>query len=265
MAIATFDLALRLVLAHEGGFVNHPDDPGGATNRGITARTLAAHLGRNVTVDDVRNISDHTVATIYRRNYWDAARCSVMPAGLDYAVFDFAVNSGVSRAVRTLQTVLGVNADGVIGDITLRAILNADVTQLIFDLCDRRMAFLKGLRTWRTFGRGWTRRVMGLNDGSSEDDNGVIDRAVVMAAKGVPTLPRAVDDGANAKAPETDEAVTTTIKDAARDPAVLTTVGGIVTAAITSGNGSGPMSYALSAVLVILAIAGVVMLLRSRK
>jgi lysozyme family protein len=263
--IANFEKSLEMVLRHEGGFVNHPDDPGGMTNKGITAAVLAAHLGRDVTAADMRNISDQTVATIYRRNYWDAARCSLMPDGLDYAVFDFAVNSGVSRAVRMLQTILGVKADGVIGDITANAIRSTDTMDLIEELCTRRMAFLKGLRTWRTFGRGWTRRVMGRHDGAQGiEDDGVIDRAQAMLMGAATTLPRAVDDGANAKAREDDVSAATTVKAAVRDPEVLATVGSIATAAFASGNGDGPLAYGISAVLVIGAVACVIMLLRKR-
>lgn len=261
--ISNFEKSLQLVLVHEGGFVNHPKDPGGPTNRGITQRVLTANLGRPATLDDMRNISDRTVATIYKRNYWDAARCGALPAGLDYAVFDFAVNSGVSRAVRTLQTILGVKADGVIGDITARAATSRnDIAALITEYCNARFAFVRGLRTWATFGRGWQRRIMGREVGFQGHDEGVIDRATVMANGDNPTMPRMLMDGAAGKADETDVAMTTTLTTAARDPAVLTTVGGIVTAAITSGTGTGPLSYALAAVLVIVALAGVTMLLR---
>lgn len=265
--IQNFNQSLQMVLAHEGGYVNHPDDPGGPTNRGITLRVLAAHYGRDVTARDVQNISDDTVATIYRRNYWDTARCNLLPSGLDYAVFDFAVNSGVSRAVRTLQTVLGVKADGVIGDITLAAIrknTGSEIIDLIVRYCESRMAFLRGLRTWRTFGNGWTRRVMGMQVGMQVFDEGVIDRAAALASAMSPSHPRAIDDGASAKADEGDKAVTATVKEAATEPAVLATVGTVVTSALTAASGDGPLAYAIAAVLVICAVAGVVIILRRR-
>jgi lysozyme family protein len=266
--IQNFSKSLAMVLVHEGGYVNHPDDPGGPTNRGITQRTLSAHYGYEATAQDVLNVSAETVATIYRRNYWDAARCNLLPDGLDYAVFDFAVNSGVSRAVRTLQTVLGVKADGVIGDITIAAIrqnVGPDLLDLILAYCKARMIFLRGLRTWRTFGTGWTRRVMGLQIDMQTYDDGVIDRAGAMATDGSPSLPRIMSDGASAKADEGDKAVTATVKEAAREPAVLATVGTVVTSALTAANGDGPLAYAVAAVLVIVAVAGVIIIVRGRK
>jgi lysozyme family protein len=142
MTAINFSEALRRVLKHEGGYVDHPRDPGGATNRGITIGTLSDWLGRRATKAEVRNISDATVAAIYRKNYWDAVGGDSLPSGVDYAVFDYAVNSGVSRAMKHYRETRTASASGTI---------NA--------LCDRRMRFLRGLGTWDTFGKGWQRRV----------------------------------------------------------------------------------------------------------
>ena len=117
-----FDAALKLVLVHEGGFVNDPQDPGGPTNMGITQSTLSDFLGRPATIEDVRDIDGETVAEIYRRSYWALGQCDHLPVGLDYAVFDFAVNSGVSRAVKMLQKVVGAKQDGALGVKTLAAV-----------------------------------------------------------------------------------------------------------------------------------------------
>ena len=115
-----FEHAVGLVLQHEGGFVQHPSDPGGATKFGITRETLARARGRPVSVDDVRRPdARRRPSPIYRRLYWDAVRADELPPGLDLAVFDLAVNSGPSRAVRMLQAVLGVEADGIVGPVTL--------------------------------------------------------------------------------------------------------------------------------------------------
>lgn len=154
------EASLRYVLAHEGGYSNHPADPGGATNYGITQRVYDAFRQRNdLRQQSVRAITSDEVAAIYKRQYWDAVKADDLPTGLDYAVFDYAVNSGPKRAVMDLQRVLGVKADGVVGNVTLAAASSGDVFAHIDALCNRRMAFLQSLKTWKTFGRGWGRRV----------------------------------------------------------------------------------------------------------
>lgn len=162
MVLATFDRALAAVLKHEGGFVNHPKDPGGATNKGITLGTFRRWLKNDATVADLKKITPEQVARIYRLHYWNAIRGDDLPAGLDYAVFDFAVNSGPSRAARYLQGLIGVKADGKIGPATLKAIRTHFSRELIHALCDQRMSFLRRLKTFPTFGKGWTRRVDGV-------------------------------------------------------------------------------------------------------
>lgn len=155
---ANFDKSLALVLVHEGGYVNHPKDPGGATNRGVTQAVYDAYRKtRGKAAQSVKFISDDEVNAIYKFQYWDRVQGDLLPAGLDYAVFDFAVNSGVGRASKYLQAVLGVAQDGQIGARTLAAITNP--SNAINALCDRRMSFLRNLRTFLTFGKGWTRRV----------------------------------------------------------------------------------------------------------
>lgn len=179
----SLEVALAWVLAHEGGFVNHPKDPGGATNKGVTQRVYDGYRARRgLAPRSVRGISAEEVAEIYRAQYWQAVRADELPAGLDYAVFDYAVNSGPRRAAMDLQRELGVKVDGVIGQVTLAACARVDVFELIVRLCERRMRFLRALKHWPTFGRGWTRRVMGQFEGAQDDDTGVIDRAIALAA-----------------------------------------------------------------------------------
>lgn len=158
MAADTFDRALALVLELEGGFANHPNDPGGATNLGITRATLAKARGRPVTVAEVKDLTRAEAGSIYRRLYWNAVRGDELPAGLDLAVFDFAVNSGPGRAIRTLQTVLGTAPDGRIGPVTLAAARAAVPSDAIRALTRERLRFLRTLSTWPVFGRGWTSR-----------------------------------------------------------------------------------------------------------
>ncbi len=154
-----FDACLTELLKHEGGYVDHPADPGGATNMGITFATLREWRGKPVTKDDVRNLTKGEAGEIYRARYWNAVKGEQLPAGVDLAVFDYAVNSGPGRAVRDLQAILGVAQDGAIGPKTLAAVERAGPKTVIVDLCDKRRKFLRSLASYATFGRGWERRV----------------------------------------------------------------------------------------------------------
>src|SRR5690606_12170295 len=119
---ANFLRALPLVLNHEGGFSNHKDDPGGATNRGITLENYRRYVKGNGTVADLKAISAQDVEKVYRLFYRSAVKEDDLPGGLDYAVFDFAVNSGPGRAIRFMQAVAGVSQDGIVGPATLAAV-----------------------------------------------------------------------------------------------------------------------------------------------
>jgi lysozyme family protein len=161
MTYINFDMALDLVLEHEGGFVNHPRDPGGATMKGVTQAVYDAYRKvRGRGPQFVRHISGDELQAIYKFQYWDRVQGDLLPRGVDYAVFDFAVNSGVSRASKYLQAVVGAKQDGVIGARTIAAI--DDPARVINALCDRRMSFLGKIGTFAIFGRGWTRRVQGV-------------------------------------------------------------------------------------------------------
>lgn len=168
-----FERCLAEILRHEGGYVDHPSDPGGATNMGITRKTLARWRKISPWIDlpksSVAALKREEAALIYRANYWNPSRAGDMPAGVDLALFDFAVNSGPDRAVRTLQAALGVAADGEVGPVTLAALRGADLTRLVNDFCDRRLAFLKGLSTFAVFGRGWKRRVSDIRAAALAD------------------------------------------------------------------------------------------------
>ena len=106
-----FDKCFEMLLAHEGGFVNHPEDPGGATNLGVTKRTLQNYLGRHVSMDEMRNLTPEDVKPIYRENYADAVCFDDLPGGLDWAMLDWAVNSGAGRAAKALQKIVGAKQD----------------------------------------------------------------------------------------------------------------------------------------------------------
>lgn len=164
-AEARFLACVDIVLVWEGGHVNDPRDHGGETNFGIADRADGkadgmADLDRDGD-GDVR-IADLTRAEaieIYRRDYWHAVRGDELPAGADLATFDLAVNSGVRRAILTLQRCAGVAPDGKLGPVTKMAVRAAEPAGLAERVCAARLSFLMGLSQWPTYGRGWGRRV----------------------------------------------------------------------------------------------------------
>lgn len=153
-----FIKCLDIVFVHEGGFADHPDDPGGATNMGITHKTLAAWRGQPVTKEDVRAMQREEAGEIYRANYWNALSCDALPAGVDLVVFDFGVNAGVKRAARLLQKLVHVDPDGQIGPITVGAARTLEADHIINAFSDGRMDHYRSLGNWETFKNGWTRR-----------------------------------------------------------------------------------------------------------
>ena len=159
MSADNFEQCLALVLRHEGGYVNNPKDPGGMTNLGVTKKVWEEYVGHTVDEAAMRALGPQDVAPLYKKNYWDKIKGDQLPAGVDYACFDLAVNSGVGRAAKILQKAVGVSADGVIGPATLDAAASSDVRNLATEICDLRLAFLQSLPTFDTFGKGWTRRV----------------------------------------------------------------------------------------------------------
>lgn len=162
MAMSNFAVSLKQVLDFEGGFVDHPRDPGGATNKGVTIANYRAHVKPGGTVADLRHITDAEVEKFYRGQFWDRVQGDDLPAGADLAIFDYAVNSGVSRASKHSQEITGAAVDGIIGRITLEYIKAMHPRDFIKKLCHRRMGFLRSLNIFSTFGKGWSRRVAGV-------------------------------------------------------------------------------------------------------
>lgn len=159
---ANFTPSLKAVLAHEGGFVNRADDPGGPTNKGITLVTYSRFLGRPATIDELKNIQDRQVEAIYGREYWAQVRGDDLPPGLDYAVFDMAVNSGPGRASKLLQNLVGAKTDGVIGPATLRLVQawykDRGAANCIAAYIAAREHYLRALPHFDVYGKGWLRR-----------------------------------------------------------------------------------------------------------
>lgn len=160
MASSSWETAISALLASEGGYVNHPDDPGGPTKWGITLADAQRFWKGGATAGDLRQMPESTARRIYRDRYWNALRCDDLPNGVDFAVFDYGVNSGTGRAGKVLRRVLGLRAtSNVIDDDIVAATHAGDPEKMISAICDERMAFLRGLKTFPVFGRGWTRRV----------------------------------------------------------------------------------------------------------
>ena len=156
---SNFEKSLAAVLAHEGGYVNDVRDPGGMTNLGCTKAVWEEWIGHPVDEKAMRKLTPADVAPLYKKKYWDRVRGDELPDGVDYIVFDTAVNSGPGRAVKFLQACVGVEPDGAFGPKTMAAAWGADHRTLVEDYAKRRLSYLHDLPTWGTFGRGWGRRV----------------------------------------------------------------------------------------------------------
>lgn len=163
---SSFPIAHRHVLSYEGGYCNHPADPGGVTLDGVTQVRYDEY--RRSKGLPTRRLTPQMSGThawtaerddIYRSGYWLPPKCGQLPAGVDAAIYDYSVNSGIGRSRKVLQRLVGVPNDGVIGPLTLAAVGKRDPKQLVNAICDERLAFLQRLRTWPTFGRGWGARV----------------------------------------------------------------------------------------------------------
>ena len=166
MTVTNAEKAISFILTHEGGYVDHPSDPGGATNKGITIATFRKYIKPGGTKEDLRKLTTDQAIVVYKRQYWDRVMGDSLPSGVDYAVADFAVNSGPSRAAKYLQAIVGVSQDGRIGPATLAAVAGYGDAAVIKQLCDNRLAYMKRIRhrktkelLWKTFGGGWQRRV----------------------------------------------------------------------------------------------------------
>lgn len=262
MARETLPVALDLMFGHEGGYSNAKTDRGNylngilvGTKYGVTGATLAAHRGvKSVSADQVRGMSREEAETIYRRSYWGQSGGDVLPPGLDYAAFDFGVNSGPARAVKSLQRVVGVRQDGQIGELTLAAVrrYGGGVSQLIRDYCAERMRFLKtlgGKQGFATNGRGWTIRVTGKDpDGKWPEQPGVIGNALRLAANasGATVETSMAPEEAAAKADQRDASLTEIIK----KPEAWGPLGGLLSAGGAVFAGSGPVQWALAAAMI---------------
>lgn len=165
--LADYPSSLKELLGHEGGYTNDPQDPGGPTNWGITIYDARMYWKPDATAADVKAMPLGIAQTIYKAKYWNAVRGDELPAGVDYCVFDYGVNSGVHRAIPTLQRLVGLvgkDVDGQMGPVTMAAVATKCATlagrdALIQDYQAERLRFLQSLKTWPHFGGGWGTRV----------------------------------------------------------------------------------------------------------
>lgn len=198
----------------EGGLVDHPNDPGGLTNKGVTQRTYRAfRKAKALPPRSVRDITSEEAHTIFEEQYFRPVWFDELPSGMDYAMADFSVNSGPKQAIKTLQRVLNTNyaaglaVDGAMGLHTLQAVRRVPVQhEAVLALCNARIAFMKTLRNrktgkklWTSFGKGWTRRVLGEEPGIQATDTGVVDRASRLAAGQVQAADRVTQNPGRAK------------------------------------------------------------------
>jgi lysozyme family protein len=156
--MSNFFNCLKIVLKHEGGYVNHPRDPGGMTNLGITKRVYEAWINRPATEQEMRALVPDTVAPIYLEKYWKPLKADSLQHGVDLVVFDFGVNAGIHRAAVFAQSIAGVKADGLIGSKSLAAINAIEPYKFILEYEQKRLEHYRSLSTYSVFGKGWESR-----------------------------------------------------------------------------------------------------------
>lgn len=151
MTAAIWDASFRLLMENEGIYVNDPLDQGGETKYGISKKAYPEI--------DIPSLTMQQAKDIYYRDYWARCKCDYLPDALSVAVFDYAVNSGNIRAIKDLQSALGVTVDGIIGNQTIGAANRLPLRPVVKEIHDRRMNFLMGLKNWKYYGNGWGTRV----------------------------------------------------------------------------------------------------------
>jgi len=257
MARQTLPKALELMFGHEGGYSNVKTDSGGPTKYGVTHKTLAAHRGvSSVTAEQVKALTLAEAEEIYSKGYWTQSGGDLLPAGLDYAAFDFGVNSGPARAVKVLQRTVGVAEDGNAGPETLKAVnaYKGGIGKLIKDYCEARMSFLRSLKSPKTGfpvnGRGWTIRVTGIDPkGLYAPSLGVVGNALAMAAHKPVETPTSAPAGGDAKAVPVAPSPWT-------KPEVLGPIGGVLGGLPAILSVQGPVQYVIAGGVALLFLLG---------
>lgn len=154
-----WDKSFNYVIQSEGGYADLDGDTGGPTNHGCTQAVWEEYVGHPVTVEDMKNLTVEDVKPLYKKRYWDAIHGDALPSGLDYAMFDASINSGIGNSSRWIQEIVGVPVDGAIGNNTVSAISQINPVTLINEFSDKRLVFLQRLKLWPKYGDGWGKRV----------------------------------------------------------------------------------------------------------
>ncbi|MBA8838532.1 glycoside hydrolase family 108 protein [Ochrobactrum sp. RH2CCR150] len=252
---SNFAAVMPYIFQEEGGYVDNPADPGGATNMGITIGNLAAWAGHSETAQDVKNLAKDTATEIYRKQYWDKIDGDSLPSGVDYAMLDFAVNSGPSHAIKMLQQILGILQDGFLGPATFAALSARPPQDIIDRLCDERSAWLRGLAAAASFGKGWQARVERVRS-----------RALALAERPVSDIDAAHSAGISF--PHSYEPACNTGPEAAQpgnpvvnalqQPGVLGTLASIVSGLVAIIVQDGPLETGLACAMIALSLIGVI-------
>ena len=160
--------SVKYVLQSEGGFVNNPKDPGGATNMGVTKASWISFVKKPVHDNDIKNLTSIDVIPFYKKRYWDICLCDNLPSGIDYCIFDYAINSGPIRSVETLRRLIGLEHVGAFDKKNIESYFkqNEDNKVLIKKICSQRLSFLQSLKNYETFGKGWLNRVLMVQEKS---------------------------------------------------------------------------------------------------
>ena len=246
-----FIRAYDAVRVHEGGYANNPDDPGGETNRGVTQRVYNSYRKRmGLPAQTVKLITESEARNIYRNGYWDQIRADHLPDGVAYCVFDASINSGAGQAAKWLQRCVGADVDGIVGDETISMAMDRDAVDLINQYCDMRLAFMRSLSHWPAFKKTWTSRV-----------GEVRSQAIEWAQQGRASPSIIVAQGKAAGSVSKKTSVIDTLK----NPAAMSGVIGVLGSVGSIASGNGPVQYAISAVLVMGAVAAIVWLVRKSK
>ena len=247
MALGNFTNCLPVTLKYEGGWSDHPRDPGGATMKGIT---LAVYRSFRPAASkaDLRAISNNEVEMIYRAGYWSPIKGDDLPHGVDLATFDFGVNSGVSRAAKYLQRAVGVDADGKIGNVTIAAVRSANGREVIQRLCGMRLSFVRSLGTFATFGKGWSRRIADVEA-----------RAVAMFLSAGGDVTPEVKSALKAEALTAQDQAS-----ASNRQAISTGTAGTAAGSVDAAISGGPNWLLIAALASAVLIAAVVFVMRSR-
>ena len=163
---ANFAKAMVFLMQREGGYQANPADRGNylngqlvGTNHGVTAKAWAEYTGKALGPADMKALTVQEISPFYRDRYWTACGCDALPSGVDLAVFDMAVNSGVATAAKTLQSAVGAVSDGKIGPATIAAASQRDSATLVVLYCMRRIMYVTGLDNFKAFGKGWCKRI----------------------------------------------------------------------------------------------------------